>query len=54
MGLPIAQNLMDRGFAVVGYRRSGTGELAALGGMAPLFAQIGAEQAAERPETVTA
>jgi putative dehydrogenase len=32
MGLPIAQNLMDRGFAVVGYRRSGTGELAALGG----------------------
>jgi len=32
MGLPIAQNLMDRGFAVVGYRRSGTGELAAVGG----------------------
>jgi putative dehydrogenase len=32
MGLPIAQNLMERGFAVVGYRRSGTGELAALGG----------------------
>jgi putative dehydrogenase len=32
MGLPIAQNLMDRGFKVVGYRRSGTGELAALGG----------------------
>jgi L-threonate 2-dehydrogenase len=32
MGLPIAQNLMDRGFRVVGYRRSGTGELAALGG----------------------
>jgi L-threonate 2-dehydrogenase len=32
MGLPMAQNLMDRGFAVVGYRRSGTGELAALGG----------------------
>jgi L-threonate 2-dehydrogenase len=32
MGLPIAQNLMDRGFNVVGYRRSGTGELAALGG----------------------
>jgi 3-hydroxyisobutyrate dehydrogenase-like beta-hydroxyacid dehydrogenase len=32
MGLPIAQNLMDRGFTVVGYRRSGTGELAALGG----------------------
>jgi putative dehydrogenase len=32
MGLPIAQNLMDRGFTVVGYRRSGTGELTALGG----------------------
>jgi putative dehydrogenase len=32
MGLPIAQNLMDRGFNVVGYRRSGTGELTALGG----------------------
>ena len=27
MGLPIAQNLMERGFAVVGYRRSGTAEL---------------------------
>jgi L-threonate 2-dehydrogenase len=32
MGLPIAQNLMERGFNVVGYRRSGTAELAALGG----------------------
>jgi putative dehydrogenase len=32
MGLPIAQNLMERGFNVVGYRRSGTGELGALGG----------------------
>jgi putative dehydrogenase len=32
MGMPIAQNLMERGLAVVGYRRSGTGELAALGG----------------------
>lgn len=32
MGLPIAQNLMDRGFTVVGYRRSGTSELTALGG----------------------
>ena len=40
MGLPIAQNLMDRGFAVVGYRRSGTSELAALGG-------IGAQSPAE-------
>jgi L-threonate 2-dehydrogenase len=32
MGLPIARNLMDRGFAVVGYRRSGTEELVAVGG----------------------
>ena len=32
MGLPIAVNLMERGYAVVGYRRSGTGELAAAGG----------------------
>jgi putative dehydrogenase len=40
MGLPIAQNLMERGLAVVGYRRSGTGELAALGG-------TGARSAAE-------
>jgi 3-hydroxyisobutyrate dehydrogenase-like beta-hydroxyacid dehydrogenase len=40
MGLPIAQNLMERGFNVVGYRRSGTAELAALGG-------TGAQSAAE-------
>ena len=32
MGLPIARNLMDRGFAVTGYRRSGYPELAAAGG----------------------
>jgi L-threonate 2-dehydrogenase len=32
MGLPIAENLMDRGFNVVGFRRSGTEELAARGG----------------------
>ena len=32
MGLPIAQNLMERGFGVVGFRRSGTGELVARGG----------------------
>ena len=32
MGLPIAQNLMDRGLNVVGYRRSGTSDLTALGG----------------------
>ena len=32
MGLPIARNLMERGFAVTGYRRSGSSELAAAGG----------------------
>jgi 3-hydroxyisobutyrate dehydrogenase len=32
MGLPIAQNLMERGFGVTGYRRSGTAELEAAGG----------------------
>ena len=32
MGLPIARNLMERGFEVVGYRRSGSPELAAAGG----------------------
>src|SRR4029453_19344066 len=32
MGLPIAQNLMERGFNVVGYRRPGTAGLAARGG----------------------
>ena len=40
MGLPIAQNLIERGFNVVGYRRSGTADLAALGG-------TGAQSAAE-------
>jgi 3-hydroxyisobutyrate dehydrogenase len=32
MGLPIAMNLMTRGFHVTGYRRSGSPELAAAGG----------------------
>ncbi len=32
MGLPIAQNLMERGFTVTGYRRSGSAELAQAGG----------------------
>jgi 3-hydroxyisobutyrate dehydrogenase-like beta-hydroxyacid dehydrogenase len=32
MGLPIARNLIERGFAVIGYRRSGSPELAAAGG----------------------
>ncbi len=34
MGLPIARNLMERGFAVTGYRRSGAAELVAAGGAA--------------------
>ena len=33
MGLPIARNLMDRGFAVIGHRRSGSPELAEAGGI---------------------
>ncbi len=32
MGLPIAQNLIDRGFTVTGYCRSGSAELAQAGG----------------------
>jgi putative dehydrogenase len=32
MGLPIARNLMDRGFEVIGYRRNGSRELAEAGG----------------------
>ena len=32
MGLPIARNLMERGFEVTGYRRQGSPELAAAGG----------------------
>jgi 3-hydroxyisobutyrate dehydrogenase len=32
MGLPIARNLMERGFPVIGYRRSGSPELTAAGG----------------------
>jgi putative dehydrogenase len=33
MGLPIAKNLMERGFAVIGYRRSGEAELVVAGGI---------------------
>src|SRR5579864_339029 len=32
MGLPIARNLMERGFDVIGYRRHGSPELAEAGG----------------------
>jgi L-threonate 2-dehydrogenase len=34
MGLPIARNLMERGFGVIGYRRSGSAELIEAGGQA--------------------
>jgi L-threonate 2-dehydrogenase len=44
MGMPIARNLMERGFEVVGYRRSGSPELVAAGGtMAGSSAEV-AEQ----------
>jgi L-threonate 2-dehydrogenase len=33
MGLPIARNLIERGFGVIGYRRSGSPELADAGGI---------------------
>jgi L-threonate 2-dehydrogenase len=33
MGLPIARNLIERGFAVTGFRRAGSPELAAAGGI---------------------
>src|SRR6202035_1448744 len=46
MGLPIAQNLMDRGFGVIGYRRSGSPELAAAGGIVAGSAAEGAGAAA--------
>src|ERR1700760_2429155 len=44
MGLPIARNLMERGFEVVGYRRSGSPELAEAGGtVAASAAEVAAE-----------
>jgi len=43
MGLPIARNLLERGFAVVGYRRSPSDELARAGGT---VARTAAEAAA--------
>lgn len=46
MGLPIARNLMERGFAVTGYRRSGSAELTEAGGtMAGSAAEVAAEAA---------
>lgn len=44
MGLPIARNLMERGFTVIGFRRHGSPELAAAGGV---VAASAAEVAAE-------
>ena len=44
MGLPIARNLMVRGFHVTGYRRSGSPELAREGGtVAASAAEVAAE-----------
>ena len=44
MGLPIARNLMEAGFAVTGFRRSGSPELAAAGGtVAASPAEVAAE-----------
>ena len=44
MGLPIAMNLMSRGFHVTGYRRSGSPELAKAGGaVAASAAEVAAE-----------
>ena len=44
MGLPIARNLMVRGFHVTGYRRSGSPELAKEGGdVAASAAEVAAE-----------
>ncbi len=43
MGLPIAMNLMSRGFHVIGYRRSGSPELVKAGGtMAASAAEVAA------------
>jgi L-threonate 2-dehydrogenase len=45
MGLPIARNLMERGFEVVGFRRHGSPELAEAGGTIASSASEVAEQA---------
>jgi len=45
MGMPIARNLMERGFEVVGYRRSGSPDLIAAGGTVAASPAAVAEQA---------
>jgi 3-hydroxyisobutyrate dehydrogenase len=45
MGLPIARNLAERGFDIIGFRRSGSPELAAAGGTVAGSAAEVAEQA---------
>jgi putative dehydrogenase len=45
MGLPLAANLLERGFEVTGYRRTGSPELAAAGGTVAGSAAEVAEQA---------
>lgn len=44
MGLPIARNLSERGFEIIGFRRHGSPELAALGGTVAGSAAEVAEQ----------
>jgi L-threonate 2-dehydrogenase len=45
MGLPIARNLVERGFEVAGYRRNASPELAAAGGIPVTSAAAAAERA---------
>jgi len=45
MGMPIARNLAEQGFEIIGYRRSGSPELVAAGGIAAASPAEVAEQA---------
>jgi putative dehydrogenase len=45
MGLPIARNLVERGFEVAGYRRHASPELTAAGGVCVATAAAAAEHA---------
>ena len=52
MGLPIARNLMVRGFHVTGYRRSGSPELVKEGGtMAASPAEVAAKPTSSSPSS---
>src|SRR6266487_1169160 len=52
MGMPIARNLAERGFEVIGYRRSGSPELAAAGGIVAGSSAEVAERADARTLTM--